>query len=354
MTRRPSPPADALSIEQEPSLRGALRRGAIWLVPISLLALGCSSGGSNSGAPQGCAKDTDCKGSRVCVNSVCADPPGTGAPTQTAASTKPAPTTTATVAAKPTATAAADTGPRPLTAAEQGDLNKVLSRFNVDYTQTFHLALNGFGECVVASTIFKENQDGDFLVVADGKTYPLPKWADTKPWTRDKVKGVWFGKLDKDDLTDVITIADYMTGVGASAAKPFPVVQYYFASGPKAFRLDEALSRKATDKGITSIAAARDLAKGDAPEKQCTGENANSELPCTLENGLVGWCKGGRCKTVCPAGYSYDPLDTQCHQPRDCKYQETPDGTIKPVKTAKCNECMGAVCFDAAATRPMN
>lgn len=341
-----------LSSRLEPSNRTPIHaalRVLGCLLPLSLWLSGC---GPSRSSAEGCTKDTDCKESRVCVSGACTDRPAVSAePTQKPAATQaqpPAPTATAT----PRPTATPDSGPRLLAAGEQAEVSRVLSRFTVDYQQTFRVTLNGFGECVFASTTFKENSVGDFLVVADGKTYPLPQSDDTKAWTRDKVRGVWFGKLDKDDLTDVIAIADYMTGVGATAAKPFPVVFYYLASGPKAFRLDEALSKKATEKGITSIVAARELATASAGgEKECTGDSANSELPCRLKTGLTGWCKGGVCKAICPAGYSYDPLDTQCHQPRDCKASSSPDGTLKAVKTAKCNECMGAVCFDASATR---
>jgi len=318
---------------------------------MGLALAGCSS--SSHSSQEGCAKDTDCKGSRVCQNGVCVDPPATPEPTGATVASQGATTTAATPRPTTAPVAPQATGPRLLAAGEQAELDRVLSRFTVDYQQTFRVTLNGFGECVFASTIFKENQVGDFLVVEGQKTYPLPQSADAKSWKRDKVKGVWFGKLDKDDLTDVIAIADYMTGIGPTAAQPFPVVFYYFGSGPRTFRLDEALSRKATDKRITSLTAARELATSPADEKQCTGDNANSELPCTLKTGLTGWCKGGVCKAVCPAGYSYDPLDTQCHQPRDCKPSTSADGVLHEVKTAKCNRCMGAVCFDANATRAM-
>lgn len=89
-----------------------------------------------------------------------------------------------------------------------------------------------------------------------------------------------------------------------------------------------------------------------APEPPpCQGEMANSELPCPLTDGRLGWCKAGVCKDICPAGHSYDPLDTQCHQRRDCK---APTGdVIEPVKTAKCNQCMGMHCFDEDATKPI-
>lgn len=332
---------------------GALRCAAWCLLPLGLALGGC---GSTSHSTEGCTKDTDCRAPRVCTAGVCVDPPATAEPTHAPVASQGQPTPPATATPRPTTAPATpqDTGPRLLAAGEQAELNKVLSRFDVDYQQTFHVALNGFGECVLASTIFKENQVGDLLVVDGGKTYPLPQSADTKSWKRDKVKGIWFGKLDKDDLTDVIAIADYMTGIGPTGAKPFPVVFYYFASGPRTFRLDEELGRKATAKHITSLSAARELATGPAEAgAQCSGQDANSEQPCSLKNGLTGWCKGGVCKAVCPAGYSYDPLDTQCHQPRDCKPSTNPDGSLKPVKTAKCNECIGSVCFDAAATRAM-
>lgn len=256
--------------------------------------------------------------------------------------------------AVPKATTTASEGsPKLLTTGEQVETNKVLpSPFSVDYEQTFHLTLNGFGECVFASTTRKD-KNNEFIVIASGTTYPLPKFTKTESWTPHKVKAVWFGKLNKDNLTDVITITDYMTGIGPTGTEPFPVVQYFYASGPKTFQLDEAASKKATEKGISTLSDARDFLNGKLPENQCTGDNSNSELPCTLKNGFVGWCKGGVCKTVCPTGYSYDPLDTQCHQPRDCKPAINPDGTLKSVKTAKCNSCMSSVCFDTDAIRPM-
>jgi hypothetical protein len=58
----------------------------------------------------------------------------------------------------------------------------------------------------------------------------------------------------------VIAIAEHMTGAGPQGARPFPVVTYYFATGPKSFRLDEGLSKKATDKGLRSLSSAKQLA----------------------------------------------------------------------------------------------
>jgi hypothetical protein len=81
---------------------------------------------------------------------------------------------------------------------------------------------------------------------------------------------------------------------------------------------------------------------------QCTGDGADSELPCTLKDGRWGWCKGGACKDICPPGYSYHPNDTRCHQRRDCK-----PGGGEGVKTAQCNMCYGEHCFDDAASKDM-
>lgn len=82
---------------------------------------------------------------------------------------------------------------------------------------------------------------------------------------------------------------------------------------------------------------------------QCSGDMANSELPCNLKDGRWGWCKGGACKDICPAGYSYHPNASRCHQRRDCKAGMGDDGI--PVKTAQCNECLGVHCLDPGATR---
>lgn len=83
-------------------------------------------------------------------------------------------------------------------------------------------------------------------------------------------------------------------------------------------------------------------------DAQCTGDQANSELPCSLKDGRSGWCKGGTCKDVCPPGYSYHPDDTRCHQRRDCK-----PGMAMGTKTALCNSCNGDHCFDPGASRDM-
>lgn len=181
-------------------------------------------------------------------------------------SNAPIPAPTASPVGSPTVSAAVsvapagDASPRLLELGERAEIDKVLARFTVDYTQTFRLHLNGFGECTFASTTYKDNNVGDYIVVADGKTYPLPQHPDAKSWARHAVLGVWFGKLDRDELLDVIAIAEHMTGAGPQGARPFPVVTYYYASGPKSFRLDEGLSKKATDKGLRSLASAKQLA----------------------------------------------------------------------------------------------
>jgi hypothetical protein len=170
------------------------------------------------------------------------------------------PTASPTVSTAVSVAPAGDASPRLLELGERAEIDKALGRFTVDYTQTFRLHLNGFGECTFASTTYKDNNVGDYIVVADGKTYPLPQHPDAKSWARHAVLGVWFGKLDRDDLLDVIAIAEHMTGAGPQGARPFPVVTYYFATGPKSFRLDEGLSKKATDKGLRSLSSAKQLA----------------------------------------------------------------------------------------------
>ena len=57
----------------------------------------------------------------------------------------------------------------------------------------------------------------------------------------------------------------------------------------------------------------------EVPSDFCAARE-NMEFECPLPNGDVGWCSGvegvttGKCKAICPAGYSYTNTDTMCHQ----------------------------------------
>lgn len=95
--------------------------------------------------------------------------------------------------------------------------------------------------------------------------------------------------------------------------------------------------KSTADQTLTDAAATTPT--GTPSGSECTGDMADSELPCTLPDQRTGWCKKGRCKDVCPAGFSYSPLDTQCHKGKGCG--------------ANCERCLDNVCLDEATTRPM-
>jgi len=183
--------------------------------------------------------------------------PTTTAPAPTA-SAPPSPVPTAPVPTPQPSSPAAVASPRLLNETERAEVSRVLHRFSVDFAQTFHVNLNGFGDCFFASTTYKENNVGDFLIVqGDRVSLVLPKNPSAESWTRSEVKAVAFTSLDDDAYTDVVAIAEYMTGIGPTGAVPFPVVFYYHGTGPKSFRLDEATSNSATEKKVSSIAAAK-------------------------------------------------------------------------------------------------
>jgi hypothetical protein len=184
--------------------------------------------------------------------------PSASSPAGPVVASAPLPSSASASSAEPAAQSA---GARVLTAAELAEVTKALAKFDVDPKQSFRLTLNGFGECSFASTTFRENSVGDYLLVANGKAaYTFPQFPGAGGWARQSVLAVWFGKLDGDDLLDVVAIAEAMTGMGSTGAVPFPVVTYYKATGPKTFALDKALSEKATDAKVKTIAAALKLA----------------------------------------------------------------------------------------------
>lgn len=74
---------------------------------------------------------------------------------------------------------------------------------------------------------------------------------------------------------------------------------------------------------VRSTAPARPAA---ASQPSCSG----NEVPCSLRDGRIGWCKNAVCKDVCGAGLSYSPLDTDCH--KRCN--------------SSCRSCMDGLCFN--------
>lgn len=223
--------------------------GGVALIALLLAASGCPAPAPTASA--GCTKDADCKGNRVCSGGACVEPPHPDPPHPPP---QPPPVTPPPQPPTPPPPSGGGAGPRALDDTERADLGRALSKFDVDFSQTFRLSLNGFGDCTFASTIYKENGEHGFLIVQGGRVvHVLPKNAETESMRRTAVRAVSFTSIDGDPYTDIVVVADYKP----HRARPATMTSFYHGTSGRSFTFDGAASRTATAAGASSIAAAK-------------------------------------------------------------------------------------------------
>ncbi len=186
----------------------------------------------------------------------------------------PQPTSDATADSPSTATQASTTqslalgDSRLLTPAEIGWVERNLpvpARYiNVD--QSFWVNLRDFGE--VAFVVTDGTTDPNvalndlaiYIVSPDGILIEqLPPNPDAT-WMLSETQAVSFQLLNGYDY--VIVMADYITGVGQTAAVPFPVTTVYNNQGGY-FTVDGPASLALTDRGVSTIAEANSILQNE-------------------------------------------------------------------------------------------
>lgn len=114
-----------------------------------------------------------------------------------------------------------------------------LEPYTIQREQSFTTTLNGWGEVKFISTLKDEDtndliQAKFFLEANSGKDaenkvqYEFPEFYGNNGRMINRIKAVSFKDLNQDGRTDIVVIADYITGVNAHGIETHPVAGIYF------------------------------------------------------------------------------------------------------------------------------
>ncbi|MDX2270828.1 MAG: hypothetical protein NW237_02625 [Cyanobacteriota bacterium] len=132
--------------------------------------------------------------------------------------------------------------------------------------QSFAVNLQGYGSIFFLS-LFDSSSPGQpqtlthWLVDGGRVRWELPMSEELTPlsYTPFSLDAVVFTELDFDGLTDIYTIASYITGIGATGAIPFPVVTLYQQQEDGSFLILQEVSLALTERGVATVAEAEEI-----------------------------------------------------------------------------------------------
>lgn len=227
----------------------AMRLLACLVLSMTAALSGCC--GMLSSDKDGCQKDSDCKGDRVCVEGTCQDPPGAGA------------------AAQPAQQPAAQPAPGCWVHEDCGA-----------------------GSCEESGTCrpLAGNDSIWFGVVHHGATL----------LAEPRIGAQEVGSVPRDETVSVIR---------PSADNQWRLVRWQKGGRKLGGWTSASAIEDVTVAGGSQPPPPQPAARPAAPKPAaCQGE----EVPCPIGGGRSGWCKKGRCVDICPKGLSYSALDAQC------------------------------------------
>ncbi|MGM1021096.1 MAG: hypothetical protein ACQEXV_11240 [Bacillota bacterium] len=114
-----------------------------------------------------------------------------------------------------------------------------LEPYTIQKEQSFTTTLNGWGEVKFISTLKDEDTNdliqAKFFLEANSEKhaekkilYEFPEFYGNNSKMIDRIKAVSFKDLNQDGRTDIVIIADYITGVNAHGIETLPVAGIYF------------------------------------------------------------------------------------------------------------------------------
>ncbi len=93
---------------------------------------------------------------------------------------------------------------------------------------------------------------------SEGGYFAMPVDPEVASWSFFELRAVAFGDFNRDGLgPDVITIAEYVTGIGPTGAQPFPIVTVYFYETLYSYTINAAVQDALREKEIETIDAAK-------------------------------------------------------------------------------------------------
>jgi hypothetical protein len=140
-----------------------------------------------------------------------------------------------------------------------------LEPYTIQREQSFTTTLNGWGEVKFISTLKDEDTDdliqAKFFLEANSEKYAdkkilyeFPEFYGNNGKMIDRIKAVSFKDLNQDGRTDIVIIADYITGVNAHGIETHPVAGIYFQKKDNTYTTLPEL-----DKGINQTGHNRTL-----------------------------------------------------------------------------------------------
>lgn len=135
-----------------------------------------------------------------------------------------------------------------------------LEPYTIQREQSFTTTLNGWGEVKFISTLKDEDTDDliqakFFLEANDEKhvenkiLYEFPEFYGNNGKMIDRIKAVSFKDLNQDGRTDIVIIADYITGVNAHGIETLPVAGIYFQKKDNTYTTQPELDKSINQTG---------------------------------------------------------------------------------------------------------
>ncbi|WP_025683940.1 hypothetical protein [Paenibacillus maysiensis] len=143
-----------------------------------------------------------------------------------------------------------------------------LEPYTIQEGQSFITSLNGWGKVRFVSTL-KDEETNDliqakFFLEANSEKYAekkilyeFPEFYGNNGKMIDKIKAVSFKDLNQDGRTDIVIIADYITGVNAHGIETLPVAGIYFQKKDNTYttlpKLDKNINQTGHNRTLQNV-----------------------------------------------------------------------------------------------------
>jgi hypothetical protein len=151
--------------------------------------------------------------------------------------------------------------PKTLNNQELKNLESLFPEEKVIPSQTFNLNLTHWDQ--VTFTSVESLEEGrsklDYYLIKNNEIiYQFPLQEYVLGWGAYELNAVSFKDVDQDQDQDIIVIASYVTGIGRTAAQPFPVTTVY-VNDINGFSMNEKLNDLLAEKQPSTIAEAQKI-----------------------------------------------------------------------------------------------
>ncbi|WP_052675842.1 FG-GAP repeat protein [Paenibacillus sp. IHBB 10380] len=151
---------------------------------------------------------------------------------------------------------------------EDGQIDLNMEPYIIQKKQSFNASLAGWKNVRFVSTLKNEKNhsfiQAQFFLTGNGKedyenkvVYNFPEFYGNTGRMIDKVKAVAFKDLNQDGRTDIVIIADYVTGVNKNGVETRPVAGAYFQTKDNKFitlpELDKEINQAEHNRTLNNV-----------------------------------------------------------------------------------------------------